>query len=114
MVIAQYLITDALDFLYLKAVSGVARDSRLQLTLTLRIYLVERQSYCPASSIFVLQHFLEASLSRASASRSIAGHYRTIETEVNLLHFFRLPRSIQGLQDRGRTGGLMILPILDN
>ena len=47
-VIAGYLITDALDFLYLKVVSWLAGDRRLRQTLSLRIYLVERQSYCPS------------------------------------------------------------------
>ena len=73
-VIAGYLITDALDFLYLKAVSWLAGDSRLWQTLSLRIYLVERRSYCPSSFIAILERSFEASL-RTSASRSIAGLY---------------------------------------
>ena len=66
-VIAGYLITDALDFLYLKAVSWLAGDSSLRQTLILRIYLVERRSYCLPSLISIPERSLKPPLGPALA-----------------------------------------------
>ena len=69
-VIAGYLITDALDFLYLKAVSWLAGDSRLRQTLSLRIYLVERRYYCPSPFISIPERSLKPPLGPALAGLS--------------------------------------------
>ena len=69
-VIAGYLIADVLDFVYLKAVSWLAGDSRLRQTLSLRIYLVEGRSYCPSSIISILGRPLKPPLEPALAGLS--------------------------------------------
>ena len=70
-VIAGYLITDALDFLYFKAVSWLAGDDRLRQTLSLRIYLIERRSYGPSSFISILERPLKPPLRPALAGVSL-------------------------------------------
>ena len=69
-VIAGYLITDALDFLYLKKVSWLAGDSRLRQMLSLRIYLVEQPSYCPSPFISIPEHSLKPPLGPVLAGLS--------------------------------------------
>ena len=69
-VIVGYLITDPLDFLYLKAVSWLAGDRRLQQTLSLRIYLVERRSYCVSPFISIPERSLKLFLEPALAGLS--------------------------------------------
>ena len=70
-VIVGYLITDALDFLYLKAVSWLAGDSRLRQMLSLRIYLFEQRSYFPSPFILILERSLKPPLGLALAGPSL-------------------------------------------
>ena len=66
-VMVEYQITDPLDFLYLKAVSWLAEDSRLRQKLSLSIYLVELRSYSPSAFIYILEHLLKPPLEAALA-----------------------------------------------
>ena len=69
-VIAGYLITDTLDFLYVKAVSWLAGNSELGQSLGFRIYLVVWRSYCLSPFISITKYYLKPRLGPAVAGIS--------------------------------------------